>query len=358
MSIGDGANYAPEGDSKPVVAPGEFCIAAAFLDHGHIYGQVNGLIEAGATLTSVYDPDPERQRAFVERYPQARAVSSFEALLDDATIQLIAAAAVPNLRGGIGEQVMAAGKHYFTDKSPFTTLDQLASAREVCAATGQRYFVYYAERVHNEAAWHAGELVRGGEIGDVLQVTTLAPHRLSKATRPPWFFDKNCYGGILTDIGSHQVEQFLTYAGCTQAEVNHARVANFGHLDHPGLEDFGELSLTGESGASFYARVDWYTPDGMPVWGDGRTFIMGSQGSLEVRKYVDLGVSAPASIVLLTNGQSVERIDCSGRVGYPFFGQLILDALNGTEVAMSQQHIFRAAEISMQAQAIADGGPA
>jgi len=43
----------------------------------------------------------------------------------------------------------------------------------------------------------------------------------------------------------------------------------------------------------------------------------------------------------------------SGRVGYPFFGELILDCLEGTEQAMSQAHAFRAAELCLQAEATA-----
>ncbi|MGI9322288.1 MAG: Gfo/Idh/MocA family protein [Pseudomonadales bacterium] len=356
MSIKDGASYAPESrlETIPVVEPGDFRFAAAFLDHGHIYGQTNGLLGAGGMLTHVYDPEPRRVAAFTERYPNVQAVQSFEELLADSSLHLIACAAVPNQRSVIGEKVMRAGKDYFTDKSPFTTLEQLASARKVCADTGKRYFVYYAERVHNEAAWRAGEMIAAGEIGRVLQVLALAPHRLAKDTRPEWFFDKQAYGGIITDIGSHQVEQFLTYAGCHDAQVNYARVENFSHPDKPGFEDFGEYSLTGDNGASFYSRVDWYTPDGMPVWGDGRTFVLGTEGSLEVRKYLDLGRQAPASLVLKADGGGVQTVDCLNQVGYPFFGQLILDVLHGTEQAMSQEHIFKAAQISMQAQAMAE----
>ena len=354
MTIKDGTSYAPESELRAVVQPGEFNFAAAFLDHGHIYGQTNGLLGAGGTLTHIYDPQPARVAEFAARYPQAQAVDSFEALLANDSLHLIASAAVPNQRGAIGEQVMAAGKDYFTDKSPFTSLEQLVSAQKVCAGTGQRYFVYYAERVHNEAAWRAGEIIAAGEIGRVLQVINIAPHRLSKETRPGWFFDKQSYGGIITDIGSHQVEQFLTYAGCSDAQVNFARVENFSHPDKPELEDFGEYSLTGDNGASFYSRVDWYTPAGMPVWGDGRTFVLGTGGSLEVRKYVDLGRQAPASLVLKADGRDVQTIDCLDQVGFPFFGQLILDVLNRTERAMSQEHIFKAAQLSMQAQAVAE----
>ena len=354
MAIGDGANYAPETKDQKVVDPGQFKFAAAFLDHGHINGQVNGLLSTGAELKWVYDPDPRKVDAFTQRFPGVQAVRTFEEILDDASIQLVAAAAIPNERASIGIQVLDSGKHYFTDKSPFTTLQQLDDVRAVVARTGQRYFVYYAERLHNEAAWHAGELIRQGAVGRVLQVITLAPHRLAKETRPEWFFDKEKYGGILTDIGSHQVEQFLTYAGCDEAEVNFARVENFSHGDQPGLEDFGEVSLQGDNGASFYARVDWYTPDGMPVWGDGRTFILGDQGSLEVRKYADLGRQAPASLVLKSDASGVETIDCLDRIGAPFFAHMVNDMLNGSETAMTQTHIFKAAELSMQAQLIAD----
>ena len=357
--IREGSTYAPTSAARSatVVEPGEFRFAAAFLDHGHIYGQTSGLIDAGGTLSAVYDPDPDRLAEFVRRFPQAKPVDSFDRLLDDPGLHLIASAAVPVKRAGIGIKVLRSGKDYFTDKSPFTTLDQLARVREAVAETTRKYMVYYSERLHNEAAWKAGEMIREGAVGDVLQVLILAPHRLSKASRPAWFFEKERYGGIITDIGCHQVEQFLTYTDSTTATVNFARTENFGNPDHPGLEDFGEFSLTSPSGASFYARLDWFTPDGLPTWGDGRTFVLGTRGTLEVRKYIDVARRAPASVLLIADGSTVREIDCLGAVGFPFFGRLIQDVLNRTETAMTQEHVFMTAEISMQAQQIADRFP-
>lgn len=354
VDIRDGANYAPTSQAEAVVGPGEFCFASAYLDHGHIYGQTNGLRDAGATLKYVYDPDPERVARFCEDYPGVRVAESFEQILADPAVRLVNAAAIPERRAAIGIQVMEAGKDYFTDKSPFTTLGQLEDVRKVVTRTGRKYAVYYAERLHNDAAWRAGELIAQGAIGRVLQVLNLAPHRLAKATRPDWFFNKQSYGGILTDIGSHQVEQFLTYAGCKDASVNFARVENFSHPDKPGLEDFGELSLTGDNGASFYTRVDWYTPDGLRTWGDGRCFIVGTEGTIELRKYLDIGGAAPSSTLLLVDGDSEGVEECQDKTGFPFFGQLILDCIHRTEKAMTQDHAFRAAELSMQAQALAD----
>lgn len=354
VDIKDGASYAPTGTAAQVVSPGEFCFAAAFLDHGHIYGQTNGLCDAGATLKTVYDPDPGRVAQFVEAYPGVTVAESFEQILADPEVRLVSAAAVPDKRAAIGISVLEAGKDYFTDKSPFTSLQQLEDVKEVVQRTGRKYAVYYAERLHNDAAWCAGNMIVEGAIGRVIQVLNLAPHRLAKDTRPDWFFDKTCYGGILTDIGSHQVEQFLTYAGCTDATINFARVANFGHPDKPGLEDFGELSLTGDNGASFYSRVDWYTPEGLRTWGDGRTFIVGSEGTIELRKYIDVAVSAPSSKLILVDATGEQSIECLDQTGFPFFGQLILDCLSGGEEAMTQSHCFKAAELSMRAQVLAD----
>jgi len=352
----DGQNYAPTSSAtKVVVEPEEFVFAAAYLEHGHIYGQCKGLIEAGGTLKRVFDPNAGRIAAFKKQYPDVDVVDSFEKLLEDPSVHAVVSAAIPSERAGIGMKVLDSGKDYFTDKSPFTTLEQLDKVKAKVAKTGQKYMVYYSERLHSESGYWAGKLVEHGAIGDILQVLITAPHRLSKSTRPNWFFNKSKYGGILTDIGSHQFEQFLSYTGATDGTINFARVENFNCSDRPGLEDFGEASMTTDSGISCYCRMDWFTPNASPVWGDGRTFILGTKGTLEVRKYWDpLQPGDPSDRIYLTNGDHSQLIECKGRFGYPFFGDLILDFLNRTENAMTQEHAFKAAELSMKAQEFAD----
>lgn len=350
--MSDGMNYAPQGKPRPVVAPGEFAFAVIGLDHGHIYGQCNGLIEAGADLVAVYDPEPTKVAAFVKTYPQARVAQSEQEILQDARVQLVASAAVPCDRGPLGVRVMRHGKDYFTDKCPFTTLAQLAEARQVVAETGRKYAVYYSERLHNESAVFAGQLVHSGAIGRVLQVIGLGPHRINVPSRPAWFFELARYGGILCDIGSHQVEQFLYYSGATDGRVMHSKVANYAHPDYPELQDFGDATIVGNNGATNYFRVDWFTPNGLSTWGDGRTIIMGTQGYIELRKYVDV-TRGGGDQVYLVDQQREQHFDVAGQVGYPFFGELIRDCLNRTELAMAQAHTFKAAELAMQAQAAA-----
>jgi len=348
-------NYLPVRNSAPVVKCGEFVFAASHFDHGHIYGQIRGLASAGGVCRYIYEPRCEKIEPLKDLIETGtRIVNSFDEILDDPEVHLVTSAAIPNERAEIGMHVLDAGKDYFTDKSPFTTLNQLNHVRAKVAVTGRKYMVCYSERVSSESAWHAGELIRQGMIGRVLQVLNLAPHNLAACFRPDWFFRKECYGGILTDIGSHQFEQFLNYTGATDAVINYARSSNVGNPEYPELEDFGEASLTLNTGASAYCRIDWFNPTASRTWGDGRVFILGDKGYMELRKNIDVAREGTGDKIFLVNDEVEIEIDCRGKVGFPFFGQLILDVLNRTEKAMTQKHTFKAAELSMLAQSIAD----
>jgi predicted dehydrogenase len=351
MSANDGMNYAPTGKPNPVVGPGEFAIAAIAFDHGHIHGQINGLTEAGATLKYTYDAhDPDKAKAAAEKFG-ATAVEDLQTILDDPQVQLCAAAAIPNERAPLGIRCLEAGKHYFTDKTPLVSLDQLDAVKAAVEKTGKKYMVYYSERLHVECAMHAGTLIDQGAIGRVIHVEGFGPHRLGpEGGRPDWFYHHEQYGGILCDIGSHQIEQFLHYAGCRDATISSAHVANYAHPQHPELEDFGDCHLVGDNGTTMYFRVDWFTPDGLRTWGDGRTFILGTEGTIELRKYVDVTTDNGGDQLILVNADGEQRIDVAGKVGCPFFGRLIRDCLDGTETAMTQAHALKAAELCVLAQ--------
>ncbi len=350
MQKADGMHYAPKAKPNPVCDKGQFRFAAVGLDHGHIYGMCNGLLEAGGELVWVHDPDPAKVDDFCKTFPVVKKAASEKEILNDESLNLIAGAAIPSERCDLGLRVMEHGKDYFTDKPPLTTLEQLAQARKKTEETGLKYAVYYSERLHVESAVYAGNLIKDGAIGRVVQVIGLGPHRLNLPSRPDWFFKKEKYGGILCDIGSHQIEQFLYYSGAKEAKVLHSKVANYNHRQYPEFEDFGDATLVADNGATNYFRVDWFTPDGLGVWGDGRTIILGVDGYIELRKYIDIGRDPEGDQVYLVNHEGEKHISVSGKVGYPFFGQLILDCLNRTEKSMSQEHAFKAAELCIKAQ--------
>ncbi|MBS5530916.1 Gfo/Idh/MocA family protein [Victivallis lenta] len=350
MDKRDGMNYAPVGRPDPVVKPGEFTFAAIGLDHGHIYGMTNGLLEAGATLKWVYDPDPAKVAAYCKCYPQAAAAACEAQIFDDPEVRLIAGACVPGDRAALGIRAMRAGKDYFTDKAPLISLEQLDAARAAVRETGRKYMVCFSERLQSESAVYAGELIRQGAIGRVIQVLGMGPHRLNAPSRPAWFFERARYGGILCDIGSHQIEQFLFYTGATDATVAASKIANYNHPEYPELDDFGDATLIGNNGATGYFRVDWFTPDGLRSWGDGRTFILGTGGYIELRKNLDVGREGDGDHVFWVDGKGEHTFDARGKTGFPFFGQLVLDCLNRTENAMTQEHAFKASELCVRAQ--------
>ena len=350
MNKASGMNYAPTGKPKQVCVKGEFVFAAMALDHGHIYGMCNGLVEAGGQVKYVYDPDPAKVEAFCKAYPGVKPVSCEDEILQDQEISLVAGAAVTSERCAVGMRVMDHGKDYFTDKAPFTTLEQLDTAKAKVKETGLKYAVYYSERLHVESAVFAGQLIKDGAIGKVLQVIGLGPHRLSAPVRPKWFFEREKYGGILCDIGSHQIEQYLFFADVKDATVVRSQIANYNHPEYPELEDFGDAMLVGDNGATNYFRVDWLTPDGLSVWGDGRTIILGTQGYMELRKYTDIAREQKGDHIYLVNNEGEKHFSVQGQVGFPYFGEFILDCINRTEKAMTQEHTFKAAELCLKAQ--------
>lgn len=346
----DGQSYAPEGKPRPVCSSGECIVGVIGLDHGHINGMCNGLAEAGADIAYVYDPDPRKVEVFVGKFPTAKVCQTKCEVLENPQIQLIASAAIPCERGPLGLEALDHGKDFFSDKPPFTTQAQVDSARAKVAQTGKKWFVYYSERLHVESAVYAEKLLAEGAIGNIVSIRGWGPHRLAAPSRPSWFFEKEKYGGILVDIGSHQLEQILQYSGADDATLISSRVGNLHHPEYPGLEDFGDALFTTSNGIPCYFCLDWHTPDGLGTWGDGRIFIVGTKGYIELRKYIDVAASKEKDHVILVNEDGEQHFRVAGQVGFPYFGRLIRDVMDRTETAMKQEHTFRAIELAIEAE--------
>jgi predicted dehydrogenase len=318
------------------------------VNHNHILGMTDLLLKAGAELVACFAAEADLAQEFIGKFPQARLARSADEILNDETIQLIASAAISSERPSVGLSALRHGKDFLSDKPGFTTLDQLAEARELQRSTGRIYSVCYSERFQNKATVRAGQLVAAGAIGRVLQTIGLGPHRLNVGSRPRWFFEHARYGGILCDIGSHQADQFLFFTGSTSAEVVASQVANFAHPEHPELEDFGDMLLRGDRGTG-YVRVDWFTPDGLNSWGDGRLTILGTDGFIEIRKNSDIAGRPGGNHLFLVDANGTQYIDCQA-VDLPFGPQLLADIRNRTETAMPQAHAFLASELALRAQ--------
>ena len=317
------------------------------LDHYHILSMTAAVKRGGGELVSVFATDPKQIADFRKQFGDVPLARSEDEILQDKSIQLVAAAPIPDQRTPLGLRVMAAGKDYLADKPGIITLDQLAQVRAAVKQTGRKYAIMYSERLEVPAAIKAGELVQAGAIGKVVQTVNLAPHRIGTG-RPDWFWDKARYGGILTDIGSHQADQFLFYTGSKSAKVVAAQTGNLNNTDHPKFEDFGDMTVVGDGGTG-YVRVDWFTPDGLGVWGDGRLFLLGTEGYIELRKYIDPLGRPGGNHLLIVDKKQARYIDC-GQVQLPFGPQFVGDIVERTSVAQDQDQALLAAELVLTAQ--------
>ncbi len=321
------------------------------LNHSHIYGQTVALLDAGAELVAVFADEDDLAAAYIKRFPQARRVADRREILDDTSIFLVVSATIPDTRAATAIEVMRHGKDVMVDKPGVITLAQLEEVRRVQAETGRIFSVCFSERFENRATEKASRLVAAGAIGRVVQTVGLGPHALRNNPRPDWFFQRQRYGGILCDIAAHQCDQFLHFTGSTRAEVVASHIANHANPETPELEDFGEVLLRGDGGTG-YIRVDWYTPKGLGVWGDGRLTILGTEGYIELRKYVDVAGRPGGDHLFLVDGQGTQHIDCSAEP-LPYGPRLIDDVLNRTETAMRQEHCFLATELALKAELMA-----
>ncbi|WP_445678927.1 Gfo/Idh/MocA family protein [Radicibacter daui] len=334
---------------------------AVGINHDHINGQIKALTNAGAELAGFYAEEDDLAAAFMGRYAGVPRLDDPRRAYDDKSVGLVISAGISARRAGIAIDAMRAGKDVMLDKPGMTSLEQLAAVKAAQQETGRILSIMYSEHFEVGATVKAGELIAAGAIGEVVNIVGLGPHRLRKAERPGWFFNRAEYGGILCDIASHQVEQFLFFTGAEDADILSASVANIANPDKPELQDVGDMHLRalkgGKPGASGYIRVDWMTPQGLPVWGDGRLTIIGTEGYIELRKYIDIAGKPGTDHLFLADAKGLQHIDAS-KTPLPYGPQLLADIRDRTETAMPQWRCFKAMEISLKAQAHAEAAAA
>lgn len=328
------------------------------ISHDHIYGMVGAIQRGGGEMVAAYGAEPDKVAGFKKRFPDVKMVSSEEEILNDPSIQLVLSSTIPNERAPLGIRVMKRGKDFLSDKPGATSLVQIEDIRKTIAETKRIYGILYSERLEVKAAVKAGELVKAGAIGRVIQTINIAPHQIVQrgadpyaggaGGRPEWFWDPAKYGGILTDIGSHQVDQFLYYTGSTEGDVVASQVANVNHPQKPSFQDFGDMMLRGNKGFG-YVRLDWFTPDGLGTWGDGRLFILGTEGYIEARKYIDVARSKQGNNLFVVDNKEARFIDCNN-LTLPFGPQFVSDVVNRTHTAQDQTQALLAAELVVRAQ--------
>ncbi|MSU89317.1 gfo/Idh/MocA family oxidoreductase [Rhodobacteraceae bacterium 2CG4] len=333
-----------------------FDFAVIGINHGHIYGQVDAMLDAGCRLTRFLAPEDDLAADFAARYPQAERVGDERRILEDDAILLVVGAGIPADRAPMAVRAMRAGKDVMLDKPGCVSRAQFRDLTAAQAETGRICSILYSEHYRQKSTVRAMDLVRQGAIGRVFHTVGLGPHRIGLSPRPDWFWDPARNGSVLTDIAAHQFEQFLAFTGATEARILNSVEENFDNPGHPEFRDYGHAVVASDH-ATGYVRVDWFTPQGAPTWGDGRMFLMGTDGTIELRKYMDIEGRPGGDHLFLTDGSGTRYIDCAD-TELPYGARLRDDVRNRTETAMRQAHGFLAMDLALQAheQAIRLGG--
>jgi len=328
-------------------------LAVLGIDHGHIFDMLDEMIKEGCNCNQFWTKgSPLTLKEFNQKYPNIKRVENKSEILENDKIDMILISSIPKDRANLSIEALKSGKDVMVDKPGCTSLDQLDNLKQAVKETGKIWSVNFSERFHVAAVAKAEELVAEGKIGKVKQTMGTGPHRQGNYERPDWFYDRESYGGVITDIGSHQIHQFLVFTGSNKAKVTHALVENTTKKQFPGFQDFGEINLTGNGGHG-YIRLDWFTPDALPTWGDGRLFILGDKGFIEIRKYTDLAKSDSGNHLYYANNEEVKHLDCKN-VKLPYFRNLIEDVLNRSETACKQELTYLTMELAIKAQEIAE----
>ncbi len=317
-------------------------------DHLHLFSIVDGLVRAGA-VASAHVPDG----AFIEAYAGWQSDSvpiDLDDLLDDPSIDLVVTVGVPADRAAVAVAALGAGKSVVSAKPGVTSRDQLEAVRAAAAGRpGRPYTVLFTERFENRAVVRAIGLVREGAIGTVVRVRGVGPHTLDAPSRPEWFFDPARSGGILVDLASHQIDEFLIITGDpTDAAIVDAAAGNVATPDHPAFEDVGSLTIVG-GGAEGHHGVDLLSPAGLGTWGDVRLEITGTTGTLEVRANIDVCGEPGPEHLFHVDATGARRVDLSN-VAIDWAARLLADLTDGTETLMTQTHVFAVSELSLAAR--------
>ena len=196
-------------------------------------------------------------------------------------------------------------------------------------------------------------LAKSGAVGTVVHVIGAGPHTMWAKRRPDWFWDPDATGGILVDVGSHQVDQFMSITGSTAADVSivSSMVGNVASADHPAMQDIGSMTLAAGAVVGDH-RLDYLTARGLGTWGDCRLMIVGTEGTIEARANVDVAGAEGAEHLIVVDAEGTRRVDISDVV-VDWAELALADLADGGERLMTQLHAIDVTDVCLRAQAAA-----
>ncbi len=275
--------------------------AVCGMSHDHVNGMIGAVQRGGGELVAAWGGEEDKLAAFRKKYPDVKLVTTQDEILDDPSVQLVLTSQIASERAGIAVRAMKRGKDVLSDKPGLTTLQQLAEVRKTIAETKRIYAIMYSELLEVKAAVYAGELIRQGAIGKVIQTINIAPHQIFQhggeagggSGRPDWFWNPDQYGGILCDIGSHQVDQFLFFYRIDRGgEVVESCRSRMCAIPNTRASKILATWFCAATAASVMCASTGSRPTAWEPGATAGSSILGTDGySMEVRKYTNVVAS-------------------------------------------------------------------
>jgi len=258
--------------------------AVAGLKHFHILTFVKGMQALeGAEFVGFFDDDPELRAQYSKEFG-VPAFASVAELVETAQPEVVGVAEVNQGKAAVICELAERGCHVMVDKPLVTSFAELDQVEAAAQKTGRRIGLMLTQR-YNGPTRAVRELLLNGQLGRLVSLTGLAPHKLKPEGRPAWMFNPQLYGGVLNDLCIHDIDLCRWLWGEEPVAVT-ASEGCLRFTEFEGFTDHAEVFLEFADSSTAMLRVDWLTPDSFPAHGDGRHFFECTEGTIEI-------VSAP-----------------------------------------------------------------
>ena len=313
------------------------------LHYGHIGGMFASAAKASnGEIVGIVEADD----ALYQRYTEKQSIpryASLEEMLDQAKPELVLEGLTHLEKPAMVEACAQAGAHMLLDKPLCRTLDDWERMRAAVAANNVELSMWYTSRSYPPFI-ALRRAILDGELGEIVSLISTHPHKITRQSGTPWYFDEKAYAGTFADVACHGVDQVLWLTGAAATGV-HCLGTCKRFTDEPRLTDHMQASFQLSDGALATLTADWLTPQHSPSFGDTRFILMGTEGSAHLRAY------AGDHLLVVSNqrGGAYEPEFPADRGGV--FVEEMIDAIEkGTDLFISTKDVFAGALACLKAQ--------
>lgn len=256
-------------------------IAMAGLAHGHGVGFLGSALNlGGVSVTGFYDDENPANAQEASKQFNAPVYSNLDELLQNSGANTLITAAINSSKADIIVKAIDTGLNIISDKPLVTTMEDLNRITDALERNKNvKLYLMLSER-YNPVLVTAKKLIDAGEIGQIVSIINMRPHRLKPEGRPAWMFDSSLYGGIINDLGVHDIDIATYLSGSDVQEILAASTSNMRYTEFDDFNDNGEAMLRLKNGCIVFILESWLTPEKYPHHGEMKFIVHGTKGQI------------------------------------------------------------------------------